>query len=497
MNKKTLLIIIVLTAIAFLIRFYVNYNGDISFHYDMSRDAFAAEEIWKDHNLKIQGPPTSTPGLFHGVAYYYLLAIFYFIGNGSPYIAAFCMSFFNALAVIPIFLLVKNYFKSTAWALIGSILYSLSFEAIQYSGWLSNPSPAILTVPLYFYGLYLWKEKDKRGLYLAIFSAALSMQFQFFLIYLFLGALVYKFLFKIPLSIKDIVISSGISILVLSSFFVSIIKFNSLNTVLSAINSYSSTEHVFFDNGFTSIFQNYLNHFANIFVYNFVPSSIFLGGILALVCLYLSRKERFIIFGLLLNSCLFIFGGHSSNYANVGIVAPAILSVIFLMKNNGVLLKILIFLFIIYSNISTVIKVMPYGQPELVIPKAMTLKNEIALVEKTYELSESKSFSVNSITLPLWINTNWDYIYHWYGNKKYGYVPTYYGRDQIGQPGEKALQHTSSPLKTSFLIMEPGDGIPSSFYNDEIRYEESRTKLINLYDFNGITLQHRTLLISE
>ncbi|MDP3733327.1 MAG: hypothetical protein Q8Q91_02180, partial [Candidatus Daviesbacteria bacterium] len=81
---KWILLILVLT---FALRIIYIPSGAVSFHYDMARDAFIALQIWNG-DLKIQGPPTSTPGLYHGPLYYYLLAPFYGFGGGDPRVAS-------------------------------------------------------------------------------------------------------------------------------------------------------------------------------------------------------------------------------------------------------------------------------------------------------------------------------------------------------------------------------------------------------------------------
>lgn len=100
--------IVLLVILAFILRIIFVFQGGVSFHYDMSRDAFEAMQIWKYHQLKILGPPTSTPGLYHGVFYYYLIALFYAIGNGDPRVAAVFLSLLSSLTVIPIILLTND-----------------------------------------------------------------------------------------------------------------------------------------------------------------------------------------------------------------------------------------------------------------------------------------------------------------------------------------------------------------------------------------------------
>ena len=161
-------------------------------------------------------------------------------------------------------------------------------------------------------------------------------------------------------------------------------------------------------------------------------------------------------------------------------------------KNITSLLKVAILLsFILLSNLYMIFKINPNGQVILVIPKEMLLKNQLSLVDKTYQEAGGEQFSINTLTLPLWTNTTWAYLYSWYGLKKYGYLPYFYGRDQIGLLGADDLKKISKLLPISFFIREPHIGIPENFYNEEISTEDSKTKLVESINFNGLTLEKR------
>ncbi len=151
-------VIFIFVILAFLIRILFIFQGGVSFHYDMARDAFEAQQIWSDHHLKILGPPTSSPGLYHGVLYYYLIALFYMLGQGDPRIVAIFLSLINALSLIPIMILAKDLFKSNKWVILSGFFFAVSFEATQYGPWISNPGPGVLTVALFFL-LFLGLEK--------------------------------------------------------------------------------------------------------------------------------------------------------------------------------------------------------------------------------------------------------------------------------------------------------------------------------------------------
>lgn len=85
-------------------------QNSLTFGYDQARDAIHAMQI-AHGDIKILGPSASTPGLYHGVLYYYVLAPAYLLGNGSPIVAAYWIAFLNSLVVFVVFLLAKYFTK--------------------------------------------------------------------------------------------------------------------------------------------------------------------------------------------------------------------------------------------------------------------------------------------------------------------------------------------------------------------------------------------------
>lgn len=460
----------------------------------MSRDAFAAKEIWQDHRFKILGPPSSTAGLFHGVLYYYLIAPFYGLGAGDPRYPALALSILNVLTIIPIYLLAKKIFKDNKWAFLAAFFYAISFEAIQYGPWLSNPGPALLATAFFFYGLYLWLENKNYGLPTAVFSAAIATQFQFFFIYLFFLIPVFKYIFKTKESSKEVFYSVILGLLVLNSFIVSIIKFNIFWQTAGVLFNISKGSGIVSENPFSSMLLNYINNLAGVFSGNFFPLNLFIGGILGFFTFYVSRKNRFLLFALFAGVPLFIFGGHNAGYDNLILIAPSIVAFTLLFKKIYLYNKKLGCLFIVLitiSNLFTIWTNLSKGQKRLVIPKEMLLSKQLQLIDKTYEIAKGEKFSINSLTLPLWTNTTWAYLYGWYGQSKYGYLPEFYGKDQIGMPGEKELKRTAEPRNISFFIIEPNTGIPPYFFSKEIADEDGRTKLEKEFDYGDLKMQLR------
>ena len=81
--SKNFFIILFLMIIGLLMRTYYLHQNNILFGYDQARDAYIASEIAQG-DLKILGPPVSIGGFYHGVFYYYFIALPYYLSHGNP-----------------------------------------------------------------------------------------------------------------------------------------------------------------------------------------------------------------------------------------------------------------------------------------------------------------------------------------------------------------------------------------------------------------------------
>ena len=150
LNLNTL-IIISLMVLGLILRTYYLRQNKIVFAYDQARDAYIASQITQG-DLKILGPPVSLGGFYHGVFYYYFIAIPYYLSHGNPILPIIFISVFNIAAIPLVFLTGKRLFNSKV-GILSAVLYTISFDIIQYSNWLSNPALAVPCSVLFYYGL--------------------------------------------------------------------------------------------------------------------------------------------------------------------------------------------------------------------------------------------------------------------------------------------------------------------------------------------------------
>ncbi len=505
MGRKDLLVLLSIGILGLGLRLLFLPQGGLTFGYDQARDAYSALEIAHGH-IKIQGPSASTPGLFHGVAYYYLLAPIYGIFNGSPYAAGVWIAIVNILTIIPIYLLGKLLFNSKV-GILASLLFAISFDAVQYALWLSNPTPAIFSGAIFYLGLamYIFDKKKLLGLILAAVGLGFSTQFEIFLGYLFAPLVIALAIYKIKPKLNEIAYFFGTYLIVVSSMILAYLKFGF--TFLSGFATLFGGGADPFGNWreFAPTMELYLNRFVEYFYRGLLPFNVGFAGVIAFLIVGTlilwvknnhssSKQIKFLLIMLFSHGLLIPFGGNSTPFINVGleIIVMIIVAVFMyqLYKKNKIWVGLL-FALIFISCASAIFKYNPQGQTIFAVQRGLTLQNELAAIDYTYKSAYGESFSINTITSPLWINTVWSYLYEWHGKNSFGYTPSFRGRDQSGYLSY--LPRTEENEKYYFLIIEPLAGIPARFVEETIGYEDTYSKIVEEKNFGGIVVQKREL----
>lgn len=505
MLKKDFLILLVIGVFGLVLRLVFLPQGGLTFGYDQARDAYSSLEV-ANWDLKIQGPSASTPGLFHGVLYYYLLAPVYGIFDGSPYAAATWIAIINILTIVPIYFLGKLLFNSKV-GVLAAFLFAVSFDAVQYALWMSNPTPAVFSGALFYLGLgmYIFDRKKLLGIFFSSIGLGLSTQFEIFLGYLFAPLIIALAVFKVSPTIKEIVLYLGIYTVTVSTMILSYFKFGF--TFISGFASLFGGGGDPFGNWreFFPTLGLYLNRFVEYFYRGLLPFNVGFAGVIAFVIILMliswarkkenfSKQLTFLLIMLFAHGLLIPFGGNSTPFINAGLQAVVMILVSFFIINNFAKNKVwisLLSVLIVVSCLNAIVKYNPYGQTVFAVQRGMSLKNELDVVDYTYQSSQGESFSINTVTSPLWINTVWSYLYQWYGNKTYNNVPSFRGRDQSGYLSY--LARTDFEVKHYFLIIEPLNGIPPRFAQETIEYEDTYSKIVEEKNFGGIIVQKREL----
>lgn len=487
-NKKRLLLLAIFI-LGLALRFWW-FPGNIYFGFDQARDAFISQSIYLEQHLKILGPSAGTEGLYHGPLWWYLIGPLYLLGQGNPAAPMFFISLVNALGVFLIYYFCLKLFNFKT-GFIAAFLYALSFSQTQYAMYFGNPSPAVIFIMIFYLGFAtLLFLKDNRGWILTGIGLGLSIQSEFFLIYLIVPCLLYFLLFRKDLlsriRTKHFLYGLAVFLLTVSTFLIAEFKFNfrTLKTLLAVFTSPGSVE----GSGLPVKFSHFLGRLGtelNDSIFSFLPNYPALMGLifLAIILIYLifgkakePRKIFFLLIWLLSGFALDLMNPPSLYYVSIGMSVGFIIIFsyfLFLVYEKNKYSLSLCLLIIAVSNLVLINKQNPNGPLKtLYVQDGMLLEGEKTIIDLIYLDANKKPFVVNALTMPYKIKTTWAYLFNWYGMKKYGYLPFWGGDDVPGYPGLLPKSEDSQKKYPRYAILEPRRGIPE-YLNQEFRDSEN------------------------
>lgn len=493
--KKEYLFLLVIFLMGFAVRFISVWPANTIIGFDQARDLFDAEKIINGH-LRIIGPTAgNNPHLHHGIAWIYFLVPPLLISN-NPIYAVLWNCLFNTLAAVIIYFNAIALFKSKKVGYIAAIIASVSYYYVQFSGWLSNPTATLFSLPLFLFGLIKYYRGKKWGLPLSLFFLGLTIQFELFFLYLIPTSVILWLILKprIP-SLKLILLSLFTFMAATSTMIATEIKYNfaGVKSIFSAGQLVGNSHTGFFDHLLVFLTEKW-----EAFYLNFWPQNEDFGtiiGIFAVVFLIyeiVKRKKEieivktnlFLLTLFFSPAIMFILGAHNAPWFYIGRPSSAILiGAYILSKIKSKTLITSILLLIIFANLTAIQDSYGKGQPFLEPDKASILSTQISTMKYTYEKSAGEKFAIDTVTNPLYVNVVWAWNYNWY-YKEYGYKPTWLGGDQI--PPYDTLQNSVGTEKYFFLIVDKTDRIPPVYKDNAVNNLKKKAILIEEKEFDGI-----------
>ncbi len=511
-NYQIGVILFGITALALFLRL-LGYEH-ITFGYDQARDALEAMSIFTTDHIKIIGPQTDIPGLFHGPLYWYLLAPFYYFGGGNPYIAKMLLVL-TSLACIPTLYFVSyKIWGNKLISLLAAAILAVSLESVQYARWMSNPSPALLTTLLTWYAFYLMYKKEWRGIVLFLLSWPFSVQFEFFLVYqifIFVPLLFWRFsiLNLIRDHLKGLSIAAIVCLVILSPFVIAQVKFGFQSvTALSGFLIHKGGDSAYSRNPVEFALLLARNIKMNILDVN---SGVAVGILALMIFGYFvmnqSYKKKYVycLMWFVSPVIIFAFGHHHSYFLTIGNLYALIMLVsvllVSLLSKTGIgwrAIGAILVVVILGANIYRIYDVKDKQEFLFSVQDDNDIYSQIQLINWTYLQSAGEPFAINTVTNPLFINTTWSYLYDQFGRKAGRQMPAWKGVGQEGRFGNEIKYTQMSPQSDKFLylIFEPSGGIPLEYYKAYSAFEDRRSRLISEKKFGTYFVQKR-LFINE
>lgn len=502
LHSQTFWILSAFVVLGFILRIF-SFDS-ITFGYDQARDAITASHIWKG-DLKILGPTSDISGLHHGILYWYLISPFYYFSGSNPYVVKLFLILVS-LTIIPLsFLIAQNIFKNKSISYLTAFLCAISFELIEYSKWLANPTLAVVTIALSF--LFLWKYTHgyKYGLFFVLFFWGLSVHFEIFLLYQIAVFAVILIVFR-KIKIFDIIISLCIAGVVLSPFLLAEIhfKFAATKGIFSFFHGYAGSRGQTFNEMIARVtdkvtlitFHNVLSSYGASF------ALVMIVGLFSIYKAVFEKDKRilFLFLWFVFPALLFFVGATNIYFAFIGSAVPFIILVayyidILLISKKAYGAFALVLVAMIFSNAYLLSANAGQGERLFSVQQGMTLSDEKAAIDWIYKEAQGKPFRIDTITNPLFINTTWSFLFDWYGKNTYGYMPFYWGYPQDGRIGDDIAYSTNFNGSKSliFFIIEPHGGIPEFYVDGLTKFEDTRSLVQKTKQFGHIVVEKRAI----
>lgn len=382
------------------------------------------------------------------------------------------------------------------------LFYSLSplFLASMFS--LYNPTPAFFVAPVLL--LFLWKyihvQKPSISFFIGIlFGLLIQFNFQYVL---FLSTLImYFWYFKLHIRVSDSITFLVGLLISVSSFIVADIKFGG-RTVFNMIHFFTNSNTL--DQSASQIFLTIVDKIISFIYITFLPFPkvvLLVVTIAATVFLYKElryKKNPQIAFLLIWLSNILMYASIRSDALGVlhtfnpSLMVLTILGAALFVRWFSNLKKLLIFVVMVsFFEVLLTFTWRTTRFSPMTPQQGIYLQDEISVIDNTYQQANGKPFTIRTYTNPLGINTLWAYLYRFYGERKYGYVPYWEGIDQKGYLGDLPQKQFATKLR--FVIIEPDVLAPKEWL---IRFgykEDLVSNLIEEKKFGEVIVQKRML----
>jgi len=205
----------VILLLGFVWRIY-NFEKGFSFAHDQDLYSWIAKDILINHHQRLIGQITSVDGVFIGSAYYYLIAIFYWIFNLNPLSAVIPTVAGGMITIGSIYWVFTRHFGKNI-GFIGAFIYSVSFGIAAFDRWSVPTQPTMLWSVWYLLVILEAIRGNKKIIYLYAVLLGLLWQIHIALLPVAIIPLLAYGFKKIEL--KKILIAGVILMLTASPFF--------------------------------------------------------------------------------------------------------------------------------------------------------------------------------------------------------------------------------------------------------------------------------------
>lgn len=141
-------------------RLFISSNGNFIFNMDNARDMLDIREMVVLKQARLIGPTTSIDGVYFGPFWYWLLAVPFILTGGNPYGSILLEIILWAIGGYFLLSLVNKYYGKLALLAV-SLVWIGSNYIILGSQYAFNPNPILFLTPVFVYSLLKFQETKR------------------------------------------------------------------------------------------------------------------------------------------------------------------------------------------------------------------------------------------------------------------------------------------------------------------------------------------------
>lgn len=436
--QRGLIIALIILGLGLVYRLILTSQGHFLFNMDNARDFVDVREMVELRKMRLIGPTSGIEGLFTGPGWYYLLIIPYLLGQGDPYAAVLLMIALWLIGGLFVIGLLRN--RGWLAVIAGVLMWSSAPYLVLATMYSLNPNPVELLAPVFVWCWWRYLLTSQRRYSLLGWGLG-GVMFNFEMAAaLFVPLIIWltMILAKRWSYFKSIDMWLGIGLMSLFGLpqLVFELKHNFFMTQSLLNHLGNGSEGISTSWRMELVSQMYQQVLSGTLLNNKWLVTGFLASTVGLL-IWLGRRRQVLdpllavilatIFGPLLGHLLIpvkVMPWHLGFWV-AGIVL--LLGYLFgqLQKNaltrllGGTLVGVLVIICLISLDLNRYIfNRQPSDDPSI-------FANQIAAIDRVYELANGQQFKVY-VYLPSVIDYSYQYLFWWYGAKKYGYLPLDY-----------------------------------------------------------------------
>ncbi len=436
----------IIIAIGSWLRLSGIFTNSFAFTYDVGRDLIAVEDIVINNNITLIGPTTGIEGIFYGPWWYFILSIPFFIFSGNPQGITFFMGFIG-IATIILGYVIGEKIGGVFLGILVAAFISFSSLMVSFSLQIWSPNLAAFFVLLVFLILRKFSLEDQ---------SRAPKEKELFLLGLFLGiiidlAIVFGTLFFLSICLSLIILfRKRLAIKGIFFFILGFLLIFSPRIIFEIRNDFLMTKTFInaLSNGFLpakqfSLFDALISRMISLFnTWNatLAGQNIIVGFLLitfaslAIIFFYkkMENPSKQFVKIILISIGVFLIGLTFFNQAVwshylVGIPILYIFFISIAINIVRIALKkfwfIFFILFVLFWINLDPIQVLENIRKPLWEGNAAVYRNQLAVIDYVYNDAKGKDFKYIVYT-PAVHDYTYRYLFPWYGEKKYGYIPS-------------------------------------------------------------------------